>query len=308
MRSAWRAIVFVMTMGMVIPAGFGAGQAETLRVVGFNVESGGADPAVVDDIIARLQGVDVWGFSEVQNATWANLFKTAAEDGEGANFVQVLGTTGGGDRLLIVYDSDRLDLVRQFELDHINLEGQVRAPLIAHFKFKATEAAFLFMVNHLYRTDNEARHEQARLLNAWAREQMLPIIAVGDYNYDWDVAQGEMNHDHGFDVMTTDDIFVWIRPEFLVATQCSRQFNSVLDFVFAAGGAKAWQGSSEILERQAEYCPDTNATSDHRPVLATFTLSGTSPEPGGRRELLERVGRIERELRELKVLIEQLPE
>jgi hypothetical protein len=30
-----------------------------------------------------------------------------------------LGTTGGGDRLLIVYDSDRLDLVRQFELDHI---------------------------------------------------------------------------------------------------------------------------------------------------------------------------------------------
>jgi hypothetical protein len=32
-------------------------------MVGFNVESGGARPNVVDDLIAAAQGVDLWGFS-----------------------------------------------------------------------------------------------------------------------------------------------------------------------------------------------------------------------------------------------------
>jgi endonuclease/exonuclease/phosphatase family metal-dependent hydrolase len=219
-----------------------------------------------------------------------------------------LGTTGGGDRLLIVYDADRFELVQQFELHDINPQGRVRSPLVAHLKVAASGQELLFMVNHLFRTNDAARHEQARLLNAWAREQTLPVIAVGDYNYDWDVVQGETRHDQGFDEMTRDGVFVWVRPTMLVNTQCSRQFNSVLDFIFAAGPAKAWQGTSEILERQPEYCPDTNATSDHRPVLATFTLSGSSPQTGSRAAILERIERIESELRDLKVLIEQWPE
>jgi hypothetical protein len=62
------------------------------------------------------------------------------------------------------------------------------------------------------------------------------------------------------------------------------------------------------LERQPEYCPDTNATSDHRPALVTFTLSGPSPQTGSRAEILEQIGRLGSELRALKTLIEQLPE
>ena len=150
----WMTIVAI-TVGVVITGSVSASQAETLRVVGFNVESGGADPEVVDDLIARLQDVDIWGFSEVQNASWARLFEVAAEDGEGANFVQVLGTTGGGDRLLIVYDADRFELVHQFELHDINPEGRVRAPLVVHLKIAATGQEFLFMVNHLFRTNGE---------------------------------------------------------------------------------------------------------------------------------------------------------
>jgi hypothetical protein len=42
-------------------------------------------------------------------------------------------------------------------------------PLVAHFRFKPAGAKFLFMVNHLYRSKAERRHEQARLLNEWAR-------------------------------------------------------------------------------------------------------------------------------------------
>jgi hypothetical protein len=62
-------LVVAMMVGVVVAVGFPASQADTLRIVGFNVESGGADPAVIDDIVARLQDIDLWGFSEVQDAT-----------------------------------------------------------------------------------------------------------------------------------------------------------------------------------------------------------------------------------------------
>jgi hypothetical protein len=166
-------VVMAVAVGVVVTGVRGASEAQTLRVVSFNVESGGSDPTVVDDIVTRLQDVDLWGFSEIQNETWAGMFERAAEDGEQADFIPVLGTTGGRDRLLIVYDAKR------FELEHINPGGRVRAPLVAHLRLKSTGHALLFMVNHLFRTDNAGRHEQARLLNAWARQQTLPIIAVG---------------------------------------------------------------------------------------------------------------------------------
>ena len=63
MSAAKRRIVVVIAM--LVSLWTGAGWAQTLRVVGFNVESGGARPDVVDDLIAGAQDVDLWGFSEV---------------------------------------------------------------------------------------------------------------------------------------------------------------------------------------------------------------------------------------------------
>src|ERR671910_2330987 len=130
MRATWvRSIVVV---AVLVSLWTGIGWAQALRVVGFNVEFGGARPDVVDDLIAAAQGVDLWGFSEVQDEIWATLFAQAAAGGESGEFRRIMGTTGGGDRLLIVYHSDRFEVVRQFELTDINIGGRVRAPLVAH--------------------------------------------------------------------------------------------------------------------------------------------------------------------------------
>ena len=102
---------------------------ESITVVGFNVESGGADPLVVAELVAEMNEIDIWGFSEVQNAEWADAFEEAAESDEAADYVQVLGTTGGGDKLLIVYDADRFDKIDDFEL-HDMREGGGRSPLV----------------------------------------------------------------------------------------------------------------------------------------------------------------------------------
>ena len=169
--------------------------AEEITVIGWNAESGDANPAVVAARIEEIDGCDLWGICEVQNSTWASAFEQAAEVDENADFTAILGSTGGADQMLIIYDSDRFDLLDDFELHRINLGGRVRAPLVAHFKIIGTDVEFLFMVNHLYRTKDFQRYEQARLLNLWASQQTLPIIAVGDYNFDWSVAVGEKVHD-----------------------------------------------------------------------------------------------------------------
>lgn len=286
----------------------GPAWAQTLTVAGFNVESGAANPNVIAEQIGPLDGIDLWGFSEVKNSTEARALEQGAEDGEGATFESILGTTGAEDRLLIVYNSDRLELVRSGELQDLNIGGNVRAPLWARFRLKPSGPEVIFMVNHLYRGNTAGRHAQAQGLATWVQSQTAPVIATGDYNFDWHFQTGDTNHDRGYDLMTAGGFFRWVRPPApLVPTNCSFH-QSVLDFVFVSGDAQRWQAESEILFPEASYCPDTASTSDHRPVLARFDLGQQGPvEPsGGKEAVLRKIEALERELAELRALIEAL--
>lgn len=170
-----------------------------LRVVGWNLESGDSDPNELARRIANEDSVDIWGLSEVESARVARRMEQAAEDGENANFETIVGTTGGPDRLCIIYDTERLNLERFEELSLINIGGRVRAPLVAYFSGKTTGIPFAFMVNHLYRGDAAGRHTQATLLNEWAKQQSLPVITVGDFNIDWHFQTGDVDHDRSYD-------------------------------------------------------------------------------------------------------------
>ncbi len=319
----------IVWVGFVGQASF----ATELTVVGYNVESGGAQAAIIAERVEAIDGCDLWGFSEVQNESWARAFEEAAAVGEGngADFDYVLGSTGAADRLAIVYDRIRFELMAHFELKEINVGGRVRAPLVAHFRDGLSGQEFFFMVNHLYRSRAPKRHVQARLLNRWAQRQTMPVIAVGDYNFDWSVPNGDANHDAGYDEMVRGEVFVWIRPQApLIRSHCSTRYDSVLDFVFVAGGAKGWNGVSEIVVVDGD-CPDDGTTSDHRPVRAVFDVPSSSTRPSNstqpsansqplastqpttgtedvRQALLERIQRLEAELAELRRLVEELPE
>jgi endonuclease/exonuclease/phosphatase family metal-dependent hydrolase len=282
-------------------------QDRRVTIVSWNVESGGADTAAIAARMRTFEGVDVWGLSEVQNDAWATQFARAAADGEGASFARVLGTTGNTDRLAIVYNTGRLALVRSFELPEINVSGTVRAPLVAHLRETATGDEFLFMVNHLYRSDSAGRHQQAQLLNAWARTQTLPVIAVGDYNFDWRVQGGDQSHDRGYDLMIADSAFTWVRPTQIVRSQCDAGFDSVLDFVFVNPAARAWTGSAEILVAPGD-CGNAARNPDHRPVRAVFTRGAPAPTTvATKAELLQRLTALEAEMRRLREAVERLP-
>ncbi|GAB4526777.1 MAG: hypothetical protein OHK0046_43850 [Anaerolineae bacterium] len=309
--------VLIVVMVVLLVGGAALAQDAPLVVVSWNVESGNADSDVIAERLAEFEDVDLWGLSEVTDQDIED-YEAASEEGENANFESLLGSTGGGDRLAILYDEGRLELVDDYELDEINYLGRVRAPLVGHFRDRDTGQEFLFMVNHLYRGNATGRHEQARLLNNWAEMQSLPVIAVGDYNFDYDPETEA--RDLGFDVMVADGVYEWVRPAVLISTQCSStnnspcRFNSVLDFVFVSGIARDWVAESEII---ADVFPPADEASDHRPVWATFTfvvdvVTPTPVVPEGeavtRTMILERIAQLEAELQALRALVEQLPE
>ena len=250
-----------------------------ITVVGWNTESNGAELATIGARIAGFEEVDLWGLSEVGGESDQAPLEQAAETGEEVDFQSVLGTTGGEDRLLAIFNSARFTLVEWWEEQAINTTGTARAPLVLHLRDRVSGKEFLFMVNHLYRSRDEERHKQAALLNHWAAQQSLPVIAVGDYNFDWSLT-GE-SYDLGYELLTDGGRFTWVQPQTLVTTQCSGwpcQYNSVLDFVFAAGTAQAWRAEATIIVTPNDF-PDSAATSDHRPVLARFWPNQARPEP-----------------------------
>lgn len=243
-------------------------------VVGtFNAESGDAEPAVVSEMLVSTDPLcDVWGLTEVQNAGWAGVFEQKMESVTDDNYSVELGTTGGPDKLAVLYNDDRFDLVARRELHKLK-EGRGRSPLVVTLKHTTstdtTNDRFVVIVCHLYRTDRYKRWKQSYKLNRWIRDLELPVIVLGDFNYDWDVENGDDKHGGGYDLLTADGVLSWVRPKQLIRTQCNPRYNAVLDFVFVANGAKRWQGVSKIVKTD---CVDTAETSDHRPVVAVFDV------------------------------------
>jgi hypothetical protein len=67
--------------------------------------------------IASQTDVDLWGLSEVQNASAAEVLRKAMENATGAPIRAIVGITGGADRLVVFLNESRLTFVKHFELN-----------------------------------------------------------------------------------------------------------------------------------------------------------------------------------------------
>jgi len=243
-----------------------------LRMVTLNVESGDANADAVATIVAASQGEWLWGFTELADQAWLTTLAAAAPDDGQGPFETALGGSGYFLRMGLAWDPEHLTLIDVWELDDINVGGTVRAPLVGQFRVEDSQTELLVVVNHLWRTNNQARHEQAQRLHDWALAQDLPAVTLGDFNFDWSVEGGDTDHDVGYDLLTADDAWQWVRPDELVMTQCNAQYASVLDFFFVSGAAQDWPRSSRMLQNYAGYCHDDATRPDHRPVRADLTV------------------------------------
>jgi endonuclease/exonuclease/phosphatase family metal-dependent hydrolase len=179
------------------------------------------------------------------------------------------------DRLWIACRRSKFDLLESGEMDEAGgflfNDGRHRIPLYAKFtKKQGKRAEFTIILNHLARGDEDFRKQQASALREWARIKSDPMIAIGDYNFDYEFSTPKRNS--GFDEFVRDGGWKWIKPFEMIDTNWHDDGNgndvypgSMLDFNFVVGQAKEWQTECRVIVRDRGF-PDNDNTSDHRPV------------------------------------------
>ncbi len=283
-------------------------KAEEFRILSWNVESNRpgqppvSDPATIASEIKAMAAAAETRFSilvlsEVEPKT-VNAFKAAAAEGLGKPVDFVTSASGGfadSDSLMVVVDSNRFELRDAFELHrYAGLLGnftndekaagpgelRARSPLAVKLLDKTNSKTFWLIANHLARGEEDLRTEQARMLRKWAEDSTEPIIAAGDFNFDFDFHTQKGNA--GFDAMMDGNVWTWLKPNPLIDTNWSddrqikdrrvdRYPDSILDFVFVANSAKGWNGNSRVIVRDGDF-PDSDKTSDHRPLITSFSV------------------------------------
>jgi len=292
---------------VVVFLSIAAARGEEFRLLAWNVESNRpgqppvSDADVVADQLAELlrnpaTRSQIVALSEVEPKT-VERYRRAVAGGLDGDVDFVTSASGGyadADSLMVVVDARRFRIDDVFELHRyagikanftVDQEtsseyGSVRArsPLIAKVHDHASGRPFWLIVVHLARGEEELRVDQARALRRWAADRSEPIVAAGDFNFDYVFATARGNA--AFDAMLEGGTWKWLKPDPLVDSNWSEDRQkgmpgvdsypgSILDFVFVANGAKGWRGTSDVVVRAGDF-PDDNRTSDHRPIVATF--------------------------------------
>ena len=148
----------------------------------------------------------------------------------------------------------------------------LRSPLLARFRQRDSGAEFQVVLNHLARGNADFRTQQAVGLREWGRQQTIPTIAFGDFNFDYVFETDSGNQ--AFVEFMRDNVWKWIKPGEMIDTNWYDEAGdgeddypgSMLDFAFVAGAAKELSWKFDVLVREDDF-PDDDQTSDHRPVV-----------------------------------------
>ena len=281
--------------------------ADDFRLIAWNVESNRpgqppvSNPLVIAEQLTELMRdpatrAEVIVLSEVDPVTVLRFQKAVAE-GLGSEIDYVTSASGGfqdTDSLLLIVDKQRFRIEEAVELhrhggiaaNFNNPESdsadfgalRARSPLAVKLVDLKSADSFWVVANHLARGEAELRTDQARMLVKWAADRQEPVIAAGDFNFDYEFKTGRGNP--GYQAMMEGGVWEWLKPDPLIDSNWSddrqalpqrvdRYPDSILDFVFVANGAKQWQGESDVVVRPNDF-PDNDQTSDHRPTIARF--------------------------------------
>lgn len=244
---------------------------EALQCVIFNVESDDNDPAVIAQQIERVNGSELWLLSEVK-ADNAETYFDAARKNEGARFKKILGETGGSDRLMVIYNSERLRLLETRPMHDLSTNGRHRAPLAVRFRDTSNQSEFWFINNHLARGDESARNKQARGLRDFALAEFLPVVVCGDLNLDYSTLPKKEKGNEAFHTLIGEDALTWVETPRDVWTNSHPTYLSILDYYLVNPPAKdLWEMKAKVFVQEGD-SRDTPSISDHRPVGLSLRL------------------------------------
>lgn len=284
--------------------------ADEFRILAWNVESNRPESQPVSDasvISAELTEMltksettsQIVALTEVEPKEF-EIYRASVAKGLGREVDFVTSATGGfreSDSMMLIVDATRFEIDSAMELHRFggvrgnfnNAEDsnapeygryRARSPLVVRLVDKKTSIPFWVIVNHLARGEAELRADQAKMLVKWAERIGEPAISAGDHNFDFDFKTQKGNP--AFDAMIAGDVWSWVKPNPLVDSNWSddrrvtdrrvdRYPDSILDFIFVANQAKTWNAKSTVVVRPGDF-PDSDKTSDHRPILGVFQV------------------------------------
>lgn len=288
MRILW----FLFSIVLAVQA-----QSQELIVGTLNTESASdTQPFKVAETIRGVGFVDVWAFQEVADVNAATEFLVAAGSAPGRKSFRMVVSESGenaqphrrNDLLAIAYNSSRLRQVETVELHGIrsvpgptggrlgDAEWRLRGALFLRLQDRVTGVEFYVGNVHLKCCDGDGlttRAHQAQIIRDWVDRSDVPVILTGDFNIP--VSPNSANGAQSSDAFTKlEEVLVWHRPTNPIKTQCSPNFNSMLDHFFLKGGPNLDMIDVEIQETDQAYCDaDSAGGADHRPVVARLSIT-----------------------------------
>jgi endonuclease/exonuclease/phosphatase family metal-dependent hydrolase len=264
--------------------------AGDLQIATFNTESDphfSTDPANVARTISEMGKFDILALQEVEDAEAVKQYAEAAAHSLKGTWRSIISESGvnfdrKSDHLAIIY---RSDLFRQIDTRELHMirsktgpspygekDWSLRGALALRLQHKRGQEIQVVTV-HLKCCGGDGvaiRTHQSNVLAAEIDTGRFPTIVLGDTNIPIEPGQSAPDAANlpAFTNLTTGMGLKWVAPSNPVATQCSPQFNSMLDQIYGPPNAVA---SAEIKFPEQAYCDRENAGyADHRPIVATF--------------------------------------
>lgn len=250
----------------------GAAPTGSLQLGFFNVDSDDASRRPIARHVARYPEVALWAFTQVWDARWEKELVKRFAEARGTEAASVLGTSGGNNRSLLLWDTRQMSLVASSELAVLDPRPGAAAPLLGHFRLAGGEE-FLVVTVHLDRANAKHRETAAADLERWAAGQDLPVVVGGTFNFD--LPPAESAGAAALALLTGGGALQAVALEAPMATACP-PYDAVQDLVFVGGAATGWGPRAWVLSPENSYCPDTELTSSHRP-LALALLPPAAP-------------------------------
>lgn len=268
-------------------------QAADIRIATFNTESDDdTQPAKVAETIGKLPNVDIWALQEVEDEEALKKYRSAAKGTSAEPWRYVISESGvntdrQSDHLGLLY---RTDIFRQLETieyhairsRHENnskygrTDWGMRAALLLRLMHIPSKREFYVGTVHLKccGEGEDQRAHQAGLLAKWIKQRDVPVILLGDTNIPIEPGQNASQVTAAaFKKLTQEGGLTWLVPSNPIKTQCHPEFNSMLDQVYYTANLQPTTARAEIQFTSASYCQrETQGYSDHRPIVATFSL------------------------------------
>lgn len=252
-------------------------EAWSLLIWNINGGVGAVAASEPEAVLSRLAshpqtGSQLVALAEVR-PEWADRLREAVGARGSAPWESLLGSRGGDQRLLALWDPQRFEAESTAERGDLVPDGAGRAPLVLHMRDRLTAVRFVWVVVHLRALDGAARAAELTALRQWREGIRDPVLITGDFNVDCPPSVTGEGCEPAWQTLLAGPPSLLAFPNDAdVGSLCETTADAgLLDFALidARLAQQAPVRSAEILDGET-WCAPEMGDGAHRPVRVRF--------------------------------------